>query len=104
MPYLFKVTQIGCDHPNKAPSGCTQWHFGSAIGVIKNFNFDGGIHLANQNQNICIRRESGQCKICYAPVITDTDFMLSAKTDGMGITLVTVIAVPIVQNRDQGLF
>ena len=36
------------------------------LGVIKTFNFDGGVHLADQNQNICMRRERGTCKVCYS--------------------------------------
>ena len=42
---------------------------GSVNDVIKSFNFDSGWHLANQNQNICIRRESNFCSICFAQVI-----------------------------------
>ena len=42
-------------------SGCDQWHFGSdASNYIQTFNFqggrgNGGKHLANQHQSICIR-------------------------------------------------
>ena len=40
---------------NLAPTGCTQWFYGEVEGQIQSFNFNGGQHLANQNQNICIR-------------------------------------------------
>ena len=42
----------------------------------KTFNYGGGLHLANQNQNQCIRREKGNCKICYAAVGLE-DFSVS---------------------------
>ena len=51
----IKVVQLKCDFDNLAPSGCTQWFYGETEGQIQTFNFNGGIHLANQNQNICIR-------------------------------------------------
>ena len=53
--WLIKVTQFRCSNPNLAPSGCTQWHFGSPAGMVKTFNYDGGVHLADQRQTICVR-------------------------------------------------
>jgi hypothetical protein len=41
---------------NLAPPGCTQWFFGvNGVNEVKTFNFEGGAHLADQRQNICIR-------------------------------------------------
>ena len=52
----IKVTQYSCDYSNLAPSGCTQYFFDvDGMGMLKTFNFDGGVHLADQNQKICIR-------------------------------------------------
>ena len=57
--WLIKATQIRCDGGDDAalvaPDGCTQWHLGNSRGEIKTFNFDGGAHLTDQNQNVCIR-------------------------------------------------
>ncbi len=50
-----QVTQYNCDYDNLAPQGCTQYFFGSDTGILKTYNFDGGLHLANQDQAICIR-------------------------------------------------
>ena len=58
----FQVTQYSCDYPNLAPDGCTQYFFGETTGTVQSYNFEGGTHLANQNQNMCIRRERGICK------------------------------------------
>ncbi|TRY81217.1 hypothetical protein TCAL_15482, partial [Tigriopus californicus] len=74
--WTIKVTQYSCNHPNIPPNGCTQYYFGATVGTVKTYNFDGGQHLANQNQNICIRRERGNCRICYTTE-EESDFMTS---------------------------
>ena len=54
--WSVKATQYSCDYNNLAPSGCTQYFFGGdGTGTVQTFNFAGGQHLANQNQNICVR-------------------------------------------------
>jgi len=79
----IKISQYECGYSNLAPSGCTQWFFGDdATGTVMTFNFDNGVHLANQNQNICVRRERGNCKICWTTAI-DTDFQVSGKSNNM---------------------
>merc|ERR1711971_919022 len=73
--WSIKVTQYACDYENKAPSGCTQWHFGSSgTNYVYTFNYQATSpkHLANQQQVICIRRESGNCQVCWsANAVTD---------------------------------
>lgn len=80
----IKITQYSCDYNNLAPEGCTQYFFGdkSTSGVVKTFNFDTGTHLADQNQNICVRRERGICKICWSPTAAG-DFAVSGPTATM---------------------
>ena len=67
------MTQIKCTDPNKAPQGCTQWLYGkSGVNSLQTFNYDNSVHLANQKQIICVRREIGNCQICWnAASITD---------------------------------
>merc|ERR1712126_44030 len=73
----IKISQYECGYNNIAPSGCTQWYFGdAATGIVKSFNFDSGIHLADQRQTICVRRERGNCRICWTTQI-NTDFQVS---------------------------
>lgn len=59
------------------PSGCLQY-FTATTGSIKSFNFPDvdvddeaviadATHLANQRYDICIRRNTGNCQICYWP-------------------------------------
>ena len=71
--YSIKATQISCNSDLLAPNGCTQYYFGpGATNSVRTFNFDGGRHIEQQDQQICVRRESGMCRICwYAAALTD---------------------------------
>lgn len=55
--FSVQVTQFSCRFPNLAPTGCVQYLFGQDSGMIRSFNYQGGEgqHLANQDQQICIR-------------------------------------------------
>jgi len=99
----IKITQYAMDFPNKAPKGCLQFHFagdGNDDGdldptVIRSFNWNGGNgrHLANQDYNICVRRESSIRRICYSQDATSflNDFLIS--TGGVGDSAATNVAV-----------
>ena len=75
--WAIKITQFSCDDANKAPEGCLQYFFGSTTGTLRSFNKANNAHLADQNQAICIRRESNTCQICYTQS-SDDDFKLSS--------------------------
>jgi len=83
--WSIKVTQYHCNHDNLAPSGCTQYFFNptTTTGTVQTFNY--GRHLANQNQNICVRRERGFCKICWHAANV-ADFAVSGKDNMKGYT------------------
>ncbi len=53
----IQVTQYSCDYPNLAPQGCTQYFWGSTFSTVQSYNYQGGsgVHLASQDQNICVR-------------------------------------------------
>ena len=53
--FIFQITQYDCNYNNLAPDGCTQYFFGAVTDQVKTYNFSEGQHLANQDQNICIR-------------------------------------------------
>jgi len=86
----IKVTQYAMDFANKAPKGCLQYHFagdGNDDGdldatIIRSFNWNGGMgrHLANQDYNICIRREGGIRRVCYSQDAASflNDFLISS--------------------------
>jgi len=76
--WSIKITQYSCDYENLAPSGCTQYHFGSSgTNYVQTFNFQSsgsGKHLADQTQVICVRRETGNCQVCWsADAVTDVE-------------------------------
>jgi hypothetical protein len=90
--WTIRVTQYNCgEEDSSGPPGCLQWYTQTA-NTIQNFAFPTAItsssttitttttHLNNQNYNICIRRASGYCYICYN-IVAATDpnsFGLSA--------------------------
>lgn len=84
--WSIKVNQYACDYLNLAPTGCDQFHFGSAgSNFVRTFNYqsgrDVGKHLANQHQTICVRREAGMCQICWSAAAA-ADVGLSGKISG----------------------
>jgi len=80
--WSIKVSQYSCDYTNLAPSGCDQYYYGpEAANRVQSFNYDGGKHLANQRQTICVRRELGNCRICwYTDAATDVQIAKTANT------------------------
>jgi len=85
--WAIKILQFSCEYENLAPKGCLQYFYGpKGEGAVKSFNFDGGIHLANQNQKICVRRESGMCRICWAHAAMEFDVSFGMDgADTMGL-------------------
>ena len=53
--WSIKISQYSCEFNNLPPQGCTQWYFAKLSGIVRSFNYDGGMHLALQQQNICVR-------------------------------------------------
>lgn len=83
--WRIKIMQFPKDFGNKAPSGCLQYFFGATTGTVKSYNFDGGEHLSDQNQLICVRRESNQCQICWTAAAMDFQVSgMSALATGAG--------------------
>ena len=81
--FSIKITQISCFSDLLAPQGCTQYYYGSgATNYVRTFNFDGSPsrHLSDQKQTICVRRESGNCRICWS-ADASADFGTSLKTN-----------------------
>ena len=58
-----QVSQYSCSYSNLAPTGCTQYFYdATGTGTVQTYNYNGGIHLANQEQTICIREERAFCR------------------------------------------
>ena len=75
--WSIRVTQYSCNYANLAPSGCTEYFYGSDTDTITNYNYAGGTHLNDQFQKTCIRREKGNCRIRYTTQTAYSDFGIS---------------------------
>lgn len=116
--WKIRVTQFECTYNNLAPQGCTQYFYGGTSGTVKSFNFDGGVHLAEQNQKICIRREKNICRVCFSTA-ADLDFALSGMiakgligaasdccgygVDGVATTGFDCVVIPGAHKKTDGL-
>ncbi|KAK4003225.1 Uncharacterized protein APZ42_020444 [Daphnia magna] len=72
--WKLRITRIPCSSQDLAPANCLQYLTKTA-GSIESFNFKqeyGGSvrQLADQNYNICFKRPSGYCGVCFAPCQT----------------------------------
>lgn len=62
------VTQIECSSVLLPPAGCTKYYFNQfGLATLTSYNFAGNtVHLANQHERMCIRRERGNCVGCFS--------------------------------------
>lgn len=82
----IRVTQYACGQEDSSgPPGCLQY-YDQTQNIIQNYNWPtsysstttvspGNQHLENQDYDICIRRASGYCYICYSAAISGIDAM-----------------------------
>jgi len=76
-----KVSQIPCSSQMRPPDGCLQWYTGTD-GQLTSFNFAANTgHLAEQDYNICVRREAGFCCVRYGLCNEDNSFSLESLKD-----------------------
>lgn len=78
----IRISQYACDSTWKAPAGCTQWYTGTS-GSVYSYNWQGGVHLANQRYDACVRREEGYCSIAWWA--KDTEFQLTSSDPTTGV-------------------
>ena len=86
--WSIHAKQYTCGDTMAGPTGCLQYHTGLQ-GDLASFNWDlSGIdntifatttHLANQDYDICFRREENYCRTCFSPKF--------ATSFGLGIAL-----------------
>ncbi len=57
---FLQVNQFSCEFNNLAPQGCTQFFYGPTSNIVQSYNYNNGasVHLASQDQAICIRSVS----------------------------------------------
>jgi len=96
----IEVTQYECDNTMMSaggPPGCLQYYT-AATGFISSFAFPintaattaitaGATHLANQDYEICIKRATNACFICYTPIgATTTTAIINQSTFGLDVS------------------
>merc|ERR1712172_51045 len=98
------VTHYTCgDTDSSGWPGCLQYYTATANN-IQNFGFPttGAVtaqvtHLSNQHYDICIRRASGSCYICYSPTIIVTGIAIGtpiAAQISFGVSVGGILASP----------
>merc|ERR1712179_548891 len=99
----IKVTQYACgDYDSSGWPGCLQYYTATAA-KIQNFGWPStattvttaATHLSNQNYDICIRRGSGYCYICYSP--TYSTGTTAASQQSFGVSIGGIAAKPSAQ-------
>jgi len=76
--YRIKTTQYVCGDEMGGPIGCLQY-FTAVTGTVASFNYPLGTaaigadttitHLSDQHYDICFRRASGRCTLCFSPTV-----------------------------------
>jgi len=70
--YRIHNVQFGGNNDMGGPTGCLQYYTGE-MGTVNSFNWNGiaaGVHLANQDYDVCIRQRADACRICWASITT----------------------------------
>jgi len=81
--YRIHNVQFGGNNDMGGPTGCLQYYTGE-MGTVNSFNWNGigaGVHLANQDYDVCIRQRADACRICWAPITTG-NFAIAASARG----------------------
>jgi len=76
--YRIKTTQYVCGDEMGGPIGCLQY-FTAVTGTVASFNYPLGTtaigadttitHLSDQHYDICFRRASQMCRLCFSPTV-----------------------------------
>jgi len=110
--YDIRVIQFECGDTQGGPSDCLQY-FTGPTGTVASFNFPLNTatvgatetHLVNQHYQVCFRRESGRCRICYIPSVTveGTANNIPAKQSSFGLSVSSNAATdPALSETDPG--
>jgi len=117
--WSIRVTQYACgDYDNGGWPGCLQYHK-DPTGNFASFAFPTGAitatatgtgtaitknvqHLQNQRYQICIRRASGYCYICYSPTVAlpATNAISQATQNSFGLSISTATIAASGTNTD----
>jgi hypothetical protein len=71
------ISHIECTSLTLPPNGCTKYYWNDAgRATLNNYNWDatvalGNVHLGQQHERMCIRRERGKCVGCFSAALLD---------------------------------
>lgn len=80
------ISHIECTSLTRPPHGCTKYFWNAAGRAnLNNYNFVTGdalasIHLAQQHERMCIRRERGKCVGCFSAAAGDFDVSMGSES------------------------
>jgi len=86
--YRIHNVQFGGNNDMGGPTGCLQYYTGE-MGTVNSFNWNGvgaGVHLANQDYDVCIRQRADACRICWAPITTGNIAIAGSKRGSFGVS------------------
>lgn len=79
------VSQIECTSATLPPPGCTKYFWGGATRTLTSYNFQANtVHLANQHERFCMRRERGNCIGCFATT-ANANFAISGRANNAAV-------------------
>merc|ERR1712156_1143960 len=84
----YEIQVLQYDKQNKdlgGPSGCLQYHLTNS-GNVTTFNWNDArdlkvTHLSNQHYDVCVRRNRGNCGICWTPTTKGSTTLPAMPTD-----------------------
>jgi len=86
--YRIHNVQFGGNNDMGGPAGCLQYYTGE-MGTVNSFNWNGvgaGVHLANQDYDVCIRQRADACRICWAPITTGNVAIAASARGSFGVS------------------
>jgi len=84
------ISHIECSSLTLPPNGCTKYFWNAAgRATLNNYNWAtadslGSIHLGQQHERMCIRRERGKCVGCFSAAANDFDISMGFVNDETG--------------------
>ncbi|XP_064215815.1 uncharacterized protein LOC662365 [Tribolium castaneum] len=108
----IKITQLACDCPSLAPTGCLMYYT-ALSGTVNSFNYgttlSGGLvinpmnmtrpgtrQLANENYGVCVQMQPGYCAIEWSQGPGDTSFTVSNDTAFADASSVGLPGFPVI--------
>jgi len=86
--YTIHVTQYDRTNEMGGPRGCLQFYTG-LTGTVSTFNWQTpttSTHLANQDYDVCVRKQIDRCVICWSPITTGNFALVPPVVGSFGVS------------------